>query len=158
MIQIILEFKDHWHHFGKYRSAKHSLCNLKYSIPKEIPLVFHNGSNYDYHFIIKVLTKGFDRVFNCLWENTEKYNTFSIAMGKKLKGLVRMGKKLQKFIDHARFIASSLSYLLIILLKKFIKSNVNMDIVIKHVKLVDLNTKNVKVWRWLNRVQTFALQ
>ena len=66
-------------------------------------------------------------------------------MGKKLKGLVRMGKKLQKFIDHARFIASSLSYLLIILLKKFIKSNVNMDIVIKHVKLVDLNTKNVKV-------------
>ena len=56
-----------------------------------------------------------------------------------------MEKKLQKFIDHARFIASSLSYLLIILLKKFIKSNVNMDIVIKHVKLVDLNTKNVRV-------------
>ena len=30
-----------------------SICNLKYSVPKEIYIVFHNGSNYDYHFIIK---------------------------------------------------------------------------------------------------------
>ena len=31
--------------------------HLKYSIAKEIPVVFHNGSNYDNHFIIKELTK-----------------------------------------------------------------------------------------------------
>ena len=24
------------------------LCNLKYSIAKEIPVIFHNRSNYDY--------------------------------------------------------------------------------------------------------------
>ena len=33
--------------------------------------------------------------------------------------------------------------LLIILLKEFIKSNVNMDMIIKHVKSVELNTKTV---------------
>ena len=31
----------------------HSICNLKYSVCKEIPAVFYNGSNYDYHFIVK---------------------------------------------------------------------------------------------------------
>ena len=27
----------------------------KYRVPKEIPINFHNGSNYDYHFLIKKL-------------------------------------------------------------------------------------------------------
>ena len=29
-----------------------SICSLKYSIPNEIPVVFQNVSNYDYHFVI----------------------------------------------------------------------------------------------------------
>ena len=33
--------------------AAHSECNLRYKVPKEIPAVFHNGSTYDYNFIIK---------------------------------------------------------------------------------------------------------
>ena len=28
-------------------------------MPKEIPVVFHNGSTYDYHFIIKKLVEEF---------------------------------------------------------------------------------------------------
>ena len=51
--------KDHCHYTGKYRGAAHSLCNLKYSVPKNISIVFHNGSNYDYHFIIKELAEKF---------------------------------------------------------------------------------------------------
>ena len=35
----------------------HIIFNLKYSVPKEIPIVFHNGSNYDYHFMIKELAE-----------------------------------------------------------------------------------------------------
>ena len=35
---------DHSHTEG-YRAAAHSLCNLKYSVPKEISVLFHNGSN-----------------------------------------------------------------------------------------------------------------
>ena len=45
--------RDHWHYTGLYRSAVHSLCNLKYCVPKKVPIVFHNGSKYDYHFIMK---------------------------------------------------------------------------------------------------------
>ena len=43
--------KDHCH------CAAHSIFNLKYSAPKKVPIVFHNGSNNDYHFIIKELAK-----------------------------------------------------------------------------------------------------
>ena len=33
--------------------------NLKVSVAKKIPIVFYNGSNYDYHFIIKELAEEF---------------------------------------------------------------------------------------------------
>ena len=46
--------KDHCYYTGKYRGAAH-ICNLGYKTPKEIPVVFHNSSTYDYHFIIKEL-------------------------------------------------------------------------------------------------------
>ena len=41
--------------------AMHSICNLKYSLPKKNPIVFHNGSNYDYHFLIKDLAEEFKK-------------------------------------------------------------------------------------------------
>ena len=51
--------RDHCHYTGKFRGAAHSICNLRYKTPKEIPVVFHNGSTYDYHFIINKLAKEF---------------------------------------------------------------------------------------------------
>ena len=44
--------------------------------------MFHNGSTYDDHFIIKQLAKEFDSQFECLGENTEKYITFSVPIKK----------------------------------------------------------------------------
>ena len=41
--------RDHCHYTGKFRGAAHSICNLRYKTPKEILVVFHNGSTYDYH-------------------------------------------------------------------------------------------------------------
>ena len=35
----------------------YSACNLKCSVPKKNPMTFHNGSNYNYHFIIKQLAE-----------------------------------------------------------------------------------------------------
>ena len=34
--------RDHCHYKEKYRGAAHSICNLKYSGPKKISMVFHN--------------------------------------------------------------------------------------------------------------------
>ena len=65
--------RDHCHYTGKYRGAAHNICNLRYKIHKEIPVVFHNGSTYGYHFIIKELVKELECNFECLGENTEKY-------------------------------------------------------------------------------------
>ena len=45
--------RNHCHYTGKYRGTAHSKCNLEYKIVKEIPVLFNNGSAYDYHFIIK---------------------------------------------------------------------------------------------------------
>ena len=75
--------RDHCHYTGKYRGAAHNICNLRYKVPKEVPVVFHNGSTYDYHFIIKELVKEFEGNFDCLGKNTEKYITFSVPLKRK---------------------------------------------------------------------------
>ena len=40
-------------------------------MPNEIPVVFHNGSDYDYHFIVKELANEFEVQSDCLGENKE---------------------------------------------------------------------------------------
>ena len=69
---------DHCHYTGKCRGAAHSICNLKNSFAN-VPIVFHNGSNYDNHFIIKELAEELKKLFTCLGENTEECITFPIT-------------------------------------------------------------------------------
>ena len=76
--------RDYCHYIGKNRGAAHDICNLRYKKSKEIPLVFHNGSRYDYHFIIKELAEEFEGEFECLGENTEKYINFSVPIIKEV--------------------------------------------------------------------------
>ena len=84
---------------------------MRYKVPKEIPVVFHNGSTYDYHFIIKELVKEFKGSFECLGENTEKCITFSVPIKKKIENEdLEITYKI-KFIDSYRFMSSSLSKL-----------------------------------------------
>ena len=63
--------RDHCYYTGEYRCATHSVCNLKYSVPKEIPIAFHNGSNYLLCYNNRTNRK-FERRFNCLRQKTEK--------------------------------------------------------------------------------------
>ena len=77
--------RDHCHYTGKYRGAAHNICNLRYKVPKEIPLVFHSVSTYDYDFIINELVKEFKINFECFGENTENYITFSVPIKKKIE-------------------------------------------------------------------------
>ena len=102
----------HCHYTGKYRSAAHDICNLRYKIPKEIPVVFHNGSTYDYHFIIKESVKEFDGNFEYLGENTEIYITFSVPLKKKIENKnIEITYKI-KIIDSCRFMSMPLSKLI----------------------------------------------
>ena len=103
--------KDYCYFTGKYRGAAHNTCNLKYKIPKNIPVIFHNGSTYDYHFIIRELVSEFDGNFECLGENTEKYITFSVPIKKRIENKnIDFTYKI-KFIDSFRFMTTSLSKL-----------------------------------------------
>ena len=106
-----MKVRDHCHFTGKYRGAAHNTCNLRYKIPKNTPVIFHNGSTYDYHFIMRELVSEFDGNFECLGENTEKYITFSVPIKKRIENKnIDITYKI-KFIDSFRFMATSLSKL-----------------------------------------------
>ena len=102
--------RDHCHYTWNFRGAAHDNCNLRYNTPKKIPIVFHNGSTYDYYFIIKKLAEEFKSDFECLGENTEKYITFSVPLKKENDNGEIITYKL-KFIDSYRFMQFSLSEL-----------------------------------------------
>ena len=77
--------KDHCHYTKKFRGAAPSICNLRYKAQREIPVVLHNGSTYDYHLIIKELAKEFRSNFDCLGENNENISPFLYHSKKKLR-------------------------------------------------------------------------
>ena len=83
VIKTKTKVRDHCHCTRKLRTAAHSECNLRYKVAKKIPVVFHNGLTYDYHFIIKQLAEEFEGEFECLGENTEKYIYFSVPLKKE---------------------------------------------------------------------------
>ena len=79
---------------------------MQYKVPKKISVVFHNGSTYDYHFIIKHLAEDFKCQFECLGENTENYISFPVPI-KDDDNSKKITYKL-KFIDSYRFMQSKL--------------------------------------------------
>ena len=63
---------------------------------KKVFLVFHNESNFDYHFIMKELSEEFKGQFSCLGENTEKCISFQLRYKKKLKEFVKKRRSFSK--------------------------------------------------------------
>ena len=92
--------RDYCHYTGEYRSAAHSICNLRHSVPKEIPIVFPNGSNYDYHFIIKKFVEEFKEKCTCFGENTEKYIIIAVPIEKEVTRTDKNGKETVKTISY----------------------------------------------------------
>ena len=66
---------DHCHLSGKYRSAAHEICNLKYKVPKFFPVVFHNMSGYDSHLFIKAFRNS-EGDISCIPNNEETLHFF----------------------------------------------------------------------------------
>ena len=67
-------------------------CNLRYSMSKEITIIFYNGSNYDNRFIINELAEKFEGQFTCLGKNTQKYIVFSVAITNEVERIGKNGK------------------------------------------------------------------
>ena len=98
--------RDHCHYTGTYRGAAHSKYNLNYEIVKETPVLFHNGSLYDYHFIIKYLAREFEGNFECLgFTYTEKYISFTVPFKKVIND--KEIKYEIKISDSCRFMQDS---------------------------------------------------
>ena len=70
--EISSRVQNHCHYTGKLRGATSSIYYLKHEIPKVIPVVLHNVSNYYYNLIIKELAEEFKGQFKCSGENTDK--------------------------------------------------------------------------------------
>ena len=57
---------------------------MKYSVPKNIPVVLHYRSYYDYYFIMKELTEELKERFTCLGKNKVKNITFTVPIEKEV--------------------------------------------------------------------------
>ncbi|CAC5359077.1 unnamed protein product [Mytilus coruscus] len=94
--------REHDHLSGKYRGAACQSCNTKEGkSTKLIPVFFHNGSNYDFHFLIEELMKKEDKYnkVKLLSKNSENY--ISIDYGSYYEKL--------RFLDSYRFMLKGLS-------------------------------------------------
>ena len=133
--------RDHDHYTGKYRAAAHSICNLHYSARKDIPVLFHNHTNYNFNLIITELAEKFRSELQCIHVNTNKHMSFSIPIKKKIYANSKnTNKKLftynLKFIDKARHMNESLSKL-VDSLSEINKCNCDNE-----------SLKDIKITRW----------
>lgn len=120
--------RDHSHLTGKYRGAAHSNCNLNYQEPRYIPVILHNLSKYDLHFLIKKISNAFDGKTDVLPRTTELYISFTkqVASTKTVSPEVHLSKQKRqlpkyislRFIDSFQFMSSSLNSLSSLLLPK----------------------------------------
>ena len=146
--------RDHCHYTGEYRGTADSICNLKYSVPKKIPLVFHNEFNYDYHFIIKELAEEYEKKNYLFRRKHRKIYKEGTRIDKNGEEITKNISYVLQFFDSARFMASLLSNLVNNLSEEICKINLNMEMMIKNLKLVDSHTKYATVF--LN-TQTFKM-
>ncbi|KAF2884431.1 hypothetical protein ILUMI_21742, partial [Ignelater luminosus] len=92
-----IKVRDHCHFTGRYRGCAHNSCNLNYKTPKTIPVIFHNLSGYDSHFLIKDIAQSFSGSMYILPINKEKYISFTKTVAEK-------GNLKFRFIDSYRFL------------------------------------------------------
>ena len=79
------KIREDCHYTGEYIGLGHIICIIKYSVPEEIRIVFCNGSNCYYHFIIKELAKEFGKLKNLKhWKINNLYSSNKKRSYKKL--------------------------------------------------------------------------
>ena len=74
-----LKVRDHNHSTGRYLGAACNTCNLRRRKPRTLRIFVHNGSRYDFHFIVKALGKYHEKFesIKVLPFNGENFRTIS---------------------------------------------------------------------------------
>ena len=112
--------RDHCHLIGRYRGAAHSSCNLNYKDSHVIPVIFHNLSGYDAHFIIKDIANSFEGSIELLPLTKERYISFTKNVKETEDQATKICIKL-RFIDSFKFLGTSLEKLASYLTKDKLK-------------------------------------
>ena len=111
--------RDHCHLTGRYRGPAHSTCNLNYKESFCVPIVFHNLSGYDSHFIIEEIATAFKGEIDLLPITKEKYISFTKNV--KLADKDSRNNMKLRFIDSYKFLNTSLDKLASFLSKDKLK-------------------------------------
>ena len=88
-IKVNYCYANHCNFTESFRGAPHSICNLTYSIPRKIPVILNNGSNYDFHLMIKHLGNEFEDkkrlMLEWKYQKIRFFNntSFSVVLNKK---------------------------------------------------------------------------
>lgn len=132
-----IRVRDHSHLTGEFRGAAHQKCNIEYQEAFHVPVVFHNLSNYDAHFIIKALSTQIPGDISIIPHNDQQYISFTKTVPSLFRNQYHQFIRL-RFVDSFRFMASSLDYLSSLLPlneKKILKSEFE-DFSNEHIQLL----------------------
>lgn len=100
--------RDHSHLTGEYRGAAHDTCNQHFRASKRIPVVFHNLSAYDAHFLLpQLVSELIDGNVTVIANTMENY----ITIQKTVNNSAYSDQIRFQFIDSYRFMAESLDKL-----------------------------------------------
>ena len=92
----INKVRDHCHETGKYRGPACKICNLRYKQQNFIPVIFHNGSGYDFNLLYSELFK----------QNNDKRKVDYIPLAAGKSKMFSIG--CLKFLDSYNFLAMPL--------------------------------------------------
>ena len=95
------KIREHNHLNGKYRGAACQSCNTKEGRDtKRIPVFIHNGSKYDFHFLVQEIVKYANKYEKVEVLPKTKEDYISISIGNSNRKLI--------FLDSYRFLNASL--------------------------------------------------
>ena len=129
---------DHCRVTGKFRGAAHNKCNINLSLPRKLPIIFHNLQGYDGHIIFKELNNFNVDIF-VIPKGIDKYMSIIV-------------KRHITFIDSLEFYNGSLDTLASNLKDedfKHLTSEFGID------KLEILKRKDAYPYEWVNSFEKF---
>ena len=94
-----IKVRDHNHRNGLYIGAAHQSCNLRRTRQKSMNIYMHNGSKYDFHFIVKALANKNVKNLSVLPYNMENFRMIRFNSFALLDSLAFLQSPLAKLAD-----------------------------------------------------------